>query len=43
MKLDIEGTGQAYQLYQFICAGSNYTLLDFYEAEEVHVYAIFEC
>ena len=40
MKLDIEGTGKP-QLYQFICAGSNYTLLDFYEADETP-YAIFE-
>ena len=40
MELDIEGTGSPI-LYQFICAGSNYTVLDFYEAEEVP-YAIFE-
>ena len=40
MELDIEGTG-APILYQFICAGSNYKVLDFYEAEEVP-YAIFE-
>ena len=40
MELDIEGTGKPI-LYQFICAGSNYTVLDFYEAEEVP-YAIFE-
>lgn len=40
MKLDIEGTGKPI-LYQFICAGSNYKVLDFYEAEEVP-YAIFE-
>ena len=40
MKLDIEGTGKP-QLYQFICAGSNYTLLDFYEADETP-YAILE-
>tara|TARA_A200000159_G_scaffold163992_1_gene192029 strand:- start:3034 stop:5151 length:2118 start_codon:yes stop_codon:yes gene_type:complete len=40
MKLDVEGTGKQ-QLYQFICAGSNYTLLDFYEADETP-YAIFE-
>lgn len=40
MKLDIEGTGKP-QLYQFICAGSSYSLLDFYEADETP-YAIFE-
>ena len=40
MKLDVEGTGKQ-QLYQFICAGSSYTLLDFYEADETP-YAIFE-
>ena len=40
MELDIEGTG-APILYQFICAGANYKVLDFYEAEEVP-YAIFE-
>ena len=40
MELDIEGTGKPI-LYQFICAGSNYKVLDFYEAEEVP-YAIFE-
>ena len=40
MELDIEGTGSPI-LYQFICAGANYKVLDFYEAEEVP-YAIFE-
>ena len=40
MELDIEGTG-APILYQFICAGANYKVLDFYEAEQVP-YAIFE-
>ncbi len=40
MELDIEGTG-APILYQFICAGANYKVLDFYEAEEIP-YAIFE-
>ena len=41
MELDIEGTGIP-QLYQFICAGSNYKLLNFYEAD-TPPYAIFEC
>ena len=41
MKLDVEGTGVA-KLYQFICAGSEFKVLDFYEADEVP-YAIFEC
>ena len=40
MKLDIEGTGKP-SLYQFICAGAAYSLLDFYEADETP-YAIFE-
>jgi len=40
MELDIEGTGIP-KLYQFLCAGSNYTLLNFYEADRVP-YAIFE-
>ena len=41
MKLDVEGTGVP-KLYQFICAGSEFKVLDFYEADEVP-YAIFEC
>lgn len=40
MELDIEGTGKPL-LYQFICAGANYKVLDFYEADAVP-YAIFE-
>lgn len=40
MELDVEGTGIP-KLYQFLCAGSNYTLLNFYEADHVP-YAIFE-
>ena len=40
MELDIEGSGVP-QLYQFICAGANYKLLNFYEAD-VAPYAIFE-
>ena len=40
MELDIEGTGIP-RLYQFICAGANYTLLNFYEAD-TPPYAIFE-
>ena len=40
MRLDIEGTGVP-RLYQFICAGANYTLLNFYEADCVP-FAIFE-
>ena len=40
MELDIEGTGIP-RLYQFICAGANYTLLNFYEADTAP-YAIFE-
>lgn len=40
MELDIEGTGVP-KLYQFICAGANYTLLGFYEADHMP-YAIFE-
>jgi hypothetical protein len=40
MELDIEGTG-APRLYQFVCAGSSYTLLNFYEADTAP-YAIFE-
>tara|TARA_Y100001978_G_scaffold56178_1_gene50497 strand:+ start:4074 stop:6167 length:2094 start_codon:yes stop_codon:yes gene_type:complete len=41
MELDIEGTGVP-KLYQFICAGSSYKLLNFYEADNTP-YAIFEC
>ena len=41
MKLDVEGTGEP-ALYQFICAGVNYKLLNFYEAD-IAPYAIFEC
>jgi hypothetical protein len=41
MELDIEGTGTP-RLYQFICAGSNYKVLNFYEADNAP-YAIFEC
>jgi len=40
MELDIEGTGIP-QLYQFICAGANFKVLDFYETDTVP-YAIFE-
>lgn len=40
MELDIEGTGIP-QLYQFICAGANYKLLNFYEADHAP-YALFE-
>ena len=40
MELDIEGTGVP-RLYQFVCAGSSYTLLNFYEADTAP-YAIFE-
>ena len=40
MELDIEGTGVP-RLYQFICAGANYKLLNFYEADCVP-FAIFE-
>ena len=40
MELDIEGSGVP-QLYQFICVGANYTLLQFYEADHAP-YAIFE-
>jgi len=40
MELDIEGTGVP-QLYQFICAGANYKLLNFYEADHPP-YALFE-
>ena len=41
MELDIEGTGVP-RLYQFICAGATYKILNFYEADYVP-YAIFEC
>lgn len=41
MELDIEGTGIP-KLYQFICAGANFTLLNFYEADHVP-YSVFEC
>ena len=41
MHLDIEGSGVA-NLYQFICAGSSFKVLDYYEADEAP-YAIFEC
>ena len=41
MELDIEGSG-APVLYQFLCAGSSYKLLNFYEADHIP-YAIFEC
>ncbi len=41
MMLDIEGTGQP-KLYQFLCAGGMYKLLDFSEAD-CAPYAIFEC
>jgi hypothetical protein len=41
MELDIEGTGVP-RLYQFLCAGSTYKLLNFYEADYAP-YAIFEC
>ena len=41
MELDIEGTGQT-KLYQFLCAGTSYKLLNFYEADYAP-YAIFEC
>jgi len=40
MELDVEGTGIP-RLYQFICAGANYKLLNFYEADTAP-YAIFE-
>lgn len=40
MELDIEGTGVP-SLYQFICAGANYKLLNFYEADHPP-YALFE-
>lgn len=41
MKLDIEGTGNPI-LYQFICAGSKFKVLNFYEAD-CAPFAIFEC
>lgn len=41
MELDIEGTGVP-RLYQFLCAGSTYKILNFYEADYAP-YAIFEC
>ena len=41
MHLDIEGSGIA-NLYQFICAGVNFKVLDYYEADEAP-YATFEC
>lgn len=40
MELDIEGTGKP-TLYQFLCAGAGYKLLNFYEAD-MAPYAIFE-
>ena len=40
MELDIDGTGKP-RLYQFLCAGANYKLLNFYEAD-IAPYAIFE-
>ena len=40
MELDIEGSGVP-RLYQFICAGSNYKVLNFYEADHAP-YALFE-
>jgi len=40
MELDIDGTGKP-RLYQFICAGAGYKLLNFYEAD-MAPYAIFE-
>ena len=40
MELDINGTGKP-RLYQFLCAGSSYKLLNFYEAD-MAPYAIFE-
>ncbi len=41
MELDIEGSGVPV-LYQFLCAGSSYKMLNFYEADHIP-YAIFEC
>lgn len=41
MELDIEGTGVP-RLYQFICAGANHKLLNYYMADDVP-YAFFEC
>ena len=41
MELDIEGTGVP-RLYQFLCVGSTYKILNFYEADTAP-YAIFEC
>lgn len=41
MMLDIEGTGQP-KLYQFLCAGGMFKLLDYFEADQAP-YAIFEC
>jgi len=41
MMLDVEGSGQQ-QLYQFLCAGNKYKLLDYYPADKAP-YAIFEC
>jgi hypothetical protein len=41
MELDIEGTGIP-RLYQFLCVGSTYKILNFYEADTAP-YAIFEC
>lgn len=40
MELDIDGTGKP-RLYQFLCAGAGYKLLNFYEAD-MAPYAIFE-
>ena len=40
MELDVQGTGVP-QLYQFLCVGASYKLLNFYEAD-IAPYAIFE-
>ncbi len=40
MELDVQGTGVP-QLYQFLCVGSTYQILNFYEAD-LAPYAIFE-
>ena len=40
MELDIDGTGKP-RLFQFLCAGAGYKLLNFYEAD-MAPYAIFE-
>jgi hypothetical protein len=41
MRMDVEGTGIP-RLYQFICAGSNYTVLDYEPCDQVP-YCVFEC